>query len=217
MYASLFNAQYYGNYDYLPYIYAIMQNGIIQIFKAQKGYLQSRQLKSRAQQYQLKKLVDQGDVVMVKRGLYKHVHLAVDNDWVEVCRIVPNGYLCLFSAWHFYEMTTHVPASYYMAIPNKAKIVLPTYPPVKIFYWSSEHYSLGRENLKSKEGIISIYNIEKSVCDAIKFRNKVGKEMTSEVLKNYLKRTDRNIDMLLSYSRVLRVEKILNQYMEVLL
>ncbi len=194
-----------------------MQNGIIQIFKAQKGYLQSRQLNSRAQQYQLKKLVDKGDVVMVKRGLYKHIQLSVNNDWVEVCRIVPNGYLCLFSARYFYELTTHVPASYYMAIPNKAKIVLPAYPPVKIYYWSSEYYSLGNENLKSNEGIISIYNIEKSVCDAIKFRNKVGKDMTSEVLKSYLKRTDRNIDVLLKYSRLLRIEKILNQHMEVLL
>jgi len=194
-----------------------MKSEVIQIFKAQKGYLLSRQLRSRNQQYHLKKLIDQGEVVRIKRGLYKHVHFAVDNDWVEVCRIVPNGYLCLFSAWHYYKLTTHVPGHYYMAIPNKAKIVLPTYPPVKLFYWSSDYYLLGKENLKFSEGIISIYDIEKSVCDAIKFRNKVGKDMTSEVLKNYLIRTDRNIDKLLRYSRILRVEKILNQYMEMLL
>jgi hypothetical protein len=99
-----------------------------------------------------------------------------------------------------------------MAIPNKSKVVLPPFPPIKIYYWSNNYYNLGK--VRDKE--INIYTIEKSVCDAIKFRNKVGTDIATEVLKTYLKRSDRNIDLLIKYAKSLRVESILMQYMEVL-
>ena len=52
--------------------------------------------------------------------------------------------------------------------------------------------------------------------DIIYYRNKVGIEETSEILKNYLKRNNRNIDKLYSYAKQLRSEKIVRTYLEVL-
>lgn len=190
-----------------------MKKTIIEIFENQSGYLQAKQLNSRNQYYQLKELVDSGEVVMIKRGLYKHTKIVIDNDWVEVSKIVPTGIFCLYSAWYFYGLSTHIPAEYHMAIPAKSKIKLPSFPPVKIYYWTSNYYTIG----KSVENDITIYNLERSVCDAVKFRNKIGKDITSEVLRNYLNRKDRNIDLLIKYSKELRVESILNGYLEVML
>lgn len=191
----------------------IMFEDLLDIFKAQKGYLQSKQLASRAQRYRLKELVERGLVVMIKRGLYKHVKIASEDDWGEVCRIVPMGVLCLFSAWHYYGLTTHIPSEYHLAIPNKSKIVPPPFPPIKLYYWSNRYYSLGIE----ERGVTTIYGLEKSVCDAIKFRNKVGRDIVSEVLKNYLNKKNRNIELLLKYAKSLRVERVLKQYLEVML
>ncbi len=70
-------------------------------------------------------MVDNGEVLMVKRGMYKHTLMANNNDWVEICRMVPNGVLCLFSAWHYYSLTTQVSLDYHMAIQHKSKLVLP--------------------------------------------------------------------------------------------
>jgi len=64
---------------------------------------------------------------------------------------------------------------------------------------------LGKIEIISNSEKIVIYTIEKSVCDAIKFRNKVGMDITSEVLKNYLKLKSRNLDLLLKYAQTLRV------------
>lgn len=190
-----------------------MSRDLLEIFRAQNGYLQSKQLSSRSQRNMLNEFVNAGIVTMVKRGLYKHTDLAAEDDvWAEVCRIVPSGVICVFSAWRFYGLTTHIPSEYHMAIPNKSKVVLPPFPPIKIYYWSNNYYNLGK--VRDKE--INIYTIEKSVCDAIKFRNKVGTDIATEVLKTYLKRSDRNIDLLIKYAKSLRVESILMQYMEVL-
>lgn len=61
-----------------------------------------------------------------------------------------------------------------------------------------------------------IFDIEKTVVDIIYYRNKIGIEETSEVLRNYLKRQDRQIDRLYTYAKMLRCESIVRTYLEVL-
>lgn len=62
---------------------------------------------------------------------------------------------------------------------------------------------------------INIYDIERCVCDAIKFRNKVGMDVCSEIINNYLERPERNISKLMDYARALRVASIIEKYLEV--
>lgn len=195
----------------------IVSKEIIQLFNKQRGYLQSSQLGRRSLKYHLKAMHDAGEIIRIKPGLYKHPDYAQDNDWAEVCHLVPAGVLCLFSAWHYFSLTTQVPSQYHIAIPNKAKIRLPEYPPLKIYYWSEPYYSLGVQEITKNKDVLRIYAIEKSVCDAVRFRNKAGVDITSEVLGNYLKRTDRNLDLLIKYARTMRVETIMKQYLEVLI
>ena len=44
--------------------------------------------------------------------------------------------------------------------------------------------------------LLKIYDLEKSVCDAIKYRNRVGIDVSSEILRNYLSRKDCDITKL---------------------
>ena len=62
-----------------------------------------------------------------------------------------------------------------------------------------------------------IFDVEKTVVDIIYYRNKIGIEETSEVLRNYLKRQDRQIDRLYTYAKMLRCESIVRTYLEVLI
>ena len=61
-----------------------------------------------------------------------------------------------------------------------------------------------------------IYDVEKTVCDMIFYRNKLGFESAIEVLKNYVKRPDRNINKLMEYAKKLRCAKLLREYLEVM-
>ena len=63
--------------------------------------------------------------------------------------------------------------------------------------------------------IIRLYDVERCVCDAVKFRNKVGMDVCSEIINNYLERPDRNLSKLMDYARRLRVGKIIEQYLQV--
>ena len=62
---------------------------------------------------------------------------------------------------------------------------------------------------------INIYDIERCVCDAVKFRNKVGMDVCSEIINNYLERPERSISKLMDYARALRVASIIEKYLEV--
>ena len=62
---------------------------------------------------------------------------------------------------------------------------------------------------------IRLYDVERCVCDAVKFRNKVGMDVCSEIINNYLERPDRNLSKLMDYARRLRVGKIIEQYLQV--
>ena len=62
---------------------------------------------------------------------------------------------------------------------------------------------------------IRIYDIERCVCDAVKFRNKIGIDVCSEIINTYLERPDRNLSKLMDHARKLRVGTILEQYLQV--
>lgn len=61
---------------------------------------------------------------------------------------------------------------------------------------------------------VKVFDVERTVCDLVKFRNKTGKDSMLEAIKNYLNRPDKDISKLLRYARALRVEKIITPYLE---
>ena len=190
---------------------------IKKIFKLKGGLIKLEDITSQGiNKYHLKKLVDNGEVEKIQHGIYKLVEYQI-HGFVELKKIVPNGVICLFSAWNNYGLTTYIPHEFHVAIEKKSKIKLPDYPPIKLYYWDSSILKLGvvKETIDNIK--IEIYDIEKSVCDAVKFRNKIGKDILNEILTNYLKRQDKNIDKLIKYSKQLRVETVLKNYLDVLI
>jgi hypothetical protein len=61
-----------------------------------------------------------------------------------------------------------------------------------------------------------IYDMEKTVCDIVFYRNKIGFEPAVQIVKNYLNRSDRDINRLMKYAEKLRVETAMRQFLEVL-
>ena len=55
------------------------------------------------------------------------------------------------------------------------------------------------------------------MVDAVKFRNKIGIDISSEILKNYLVRPDRNLTKLNEYAKKMRVANTMNGLIDYLL
>lgn len=187
---------------------------LIQKFKANQGWLRSKDFGYQPAVYKcLDKMIENQDVEKVKKGLFRHVEISHYNEWEYMSRCYPRAVFCLFSAWHHYELSTTVPYQYHLAFPHKANPAKIEYPPVKFYYWSEDQFRLGIQQVNN----MRIYDIEKSVCDAVKFRNKVGEEITYEVIKNYMRSKDRNIEKLMTYAQQMRIDKIITPMLKPLL
>lgn len=191
---------------------------LIQFFQERHGYLRTRDIQSAGiHNTQLNSLLEEGLIVKLKQGLYKLADWETEDELEDVAHLVPNGVVCLLSAWNYYELSDYVPPEYHFALEKNEKIVLPDYPPIQLYYWTQKYWELGITFVKIGQTEVKIYDKEKCVCDAVRYRNKLGKEVEKEVLENYLKLPDRNIDLLLNYAEQLRVKTSLSQYLELLL
>nr|WP_320058560.1 hypothetical protein [uncultured Bacteroides sp.] len=85
------------------------------------------------------------------------------------------------------------------------------YKSTRIFLYWQKYYEAGIIKTTYNGAKNTIYDIEKSVCDAICCRSKVGIDITSEVLINYLKSKDHNLDILMKYTDNMRIAIVLNQ------
>lgn len=190
---------------------------ILETFRQNKGYARTRDIvEAGVHHHYLNMLVQEGKVVKIKRGLYRLASINIDDELEEVSHIVPDGVVCLFSAWNYYQLSDFVPPEYHIAIEKTQKVTLPDYPPIKVYYWSEKYWSVGITEARIGNTMVKIYDKEKSVCDAIRFRNKVGWDIMKEVLKNYLALRDRNLNDLISFARKMRVSTIARQYLEIL-
>lgn len=169
--------------------------------------------------YKVGKLEKEGLLQRVNRSTYENLSYKGDeNDFFSAEAFVPNGVICLMSAARYYELTSFLPDAVDVAIERKKKVAtLPEWPKIRIFYFNPLRMNTGIIEVKDGNNHFHIFDIEKTVVDIIYYRNKIGIEETSEILKNYLKRRDRQIDRLYIYARQLRCEKIVRTYMEVLM
>ena len=166
----------------------------------------------RAQYYATLQKAKQGKLVRVKRGVYAK-EIALADTMVDVETLIPGGILCMFSAWEHYGLTTQVPQQYDVAIKRGRKVVVPQYPNFKLHNLSDNTLNLGVTTEVISGYKVKIFDLEKCVCDAVKFRNKIGIDVCTEIVKNYLRRRDRDIPKLMRYAKILRVAKTLEMYL----
>lgn len=190
---------------------------VISIFKKNKGYLETKSIKKRNLYYQLGKLQEQGFVEKIKPGLYKHLEIASGNEWEDVARMVPDGIFCLRSACFYYTLSTSIPNEFELAVANKRKIHLPQYPFIKLYYWDDKYLDIGAVKIKEGNTNINIYDKHKTVCDVIRFRNKLDDEIVNQVIKNYLNSKDKNIDALYKYAVIFNIEDKIKEYINLFL
>lgn len=189
------------------------------VFAENKKFITTSELKDLGYSYyKIGKLEEQGILSRVNRSTYENLTYTGDeNDFFSAEAFVPNGVICLMSATRYYELTNFLPDAVDVAIERKKKVsTLPEWPVIRLFYFDPSRMDLGVTEVRDGDNCFHIFDIEKTVVDIIYYRNKIGIEETAEVLRNYLKRRDRQIDRLYAYAKRLRCEKIVRTYLEVL-
>ena len=162
---------------------------------------------------------DAGVVEELSRGLYRLAGLpALSNpDLVTVALKVPTGVVCLISALAYHEITTQVPHEVHIALPRGTEPPRLKHPPLRVFWFTGRSFTEGIETHKVDDIRLRIYSPEKTLADCFKYRNKLGLDTVLEALRLYRSRKRPNVDELMKFARVCRVEKVMRPYLEALL
>ncbi|PIE36903.1 MAG: transcriptional regulator [Gammaproteobacteria bacterium] len=163
--------------------------------------------------YQLR---DSGKLENLSRGVYRlaNQEQASDPDLVIVAKRVPQAVICLVSALAYHDITTQIPHVVSIALPKGAETPRVDYPPISVHRFSEAALKEGVETHQIDGVSIRVYCPEKTLADCFKFRNKLGMDIVLEALKLYKMRKTFNLEKLIMYAKVCRVEKIMRPYLE---
>ena len=161
-------------------------------------------------------LRDRGDLEVIGRGLYRLIEVPEPSlpDFIPVAKKIPHGVICLISALAYHEITTQIPHFVYVALPSTAHQPAIAHPPMRYFWYTEKLLTTGVETHIIDGCVINIFNVEKTLIDCVKFRNKIGMDVVLEALKMYWRGGQTNLDKLIEYAKLFRVEKILKPIME---
>ena len=189
----------------------------VEIFENAGGILSMSEALARGvHRRELYLLRDNGELEVVSRGLYRLTKMPEPSlpDLITVTKKIPHGVICLISALAFHEITTQIPHFVYVALPSNSHKSTISYPPIRYFWYTDKLLTEGVQEHSINGCIIKIFDIEKTLIDCVKFRNKIGIDIVLEALKMYWRSGNTNLDQLFKYAKLFRVEKTLKPIME---
>ena len=115
-------------------------------------------------------------------------------------------------------LSERTPFRHTITIPSDSALPASIKGECNCFYIKPELHRLGMIEKKTIFGNnVPCYNMERTICDFLRSRNRCDEETLISAVKNYAVSKDKNLSVLSEYAKRLRVEKSLKHYLEVLL
>lgn len=167
---------------------------------------------------ELRKLVEEGEVERVSRGLYRLTEVEPTELYslAAVCARVPDAIVCLLSALQYHHIGTRLPRHVWIAIPHKAREPrLPDFP-LRIVRFSGVSARYGIEEV-SLEGVPArMTNIPRTVVDCFRFHRLVSRETALEALRDALAQGRTTPDAIWRAAEACGAKSLIGPPMEVL-
>jgi len=185
----------------------------------EEGYYTGMELRSIGfSSIQIRNMLANGTLYGIRYGIYRTS--SMDNpsqSFIDVCVAAPKSVIAGLSALRYYNLTTFIPQSIYIAVKRGDTIPRITYYPVEISVVSEKFFNLGIETVNEGKYSFRIFGIEKAVCDAFRYKNTIGLDIVKEVLKEYIRRKDRNLNKLLQMAQKCKVKNIVETWLAALI
>ena len=181
------------------------------MFDRYGGMMRTTQLAEEKVFYpQREKLIADGYVEKVRRGYYQWVNPEDFSEAGTVIRLFPDAILCMETALRYYGYSDRTPGNWHLAVSKdsgKSRFNI-DYPFVKPYYVEPAVLELGltKGNIDGHE--VRIYDKDRVICDCLRYRNKMDKEIFNKAVQNYIADPEKSIPKLMEYAGPLRVKKL---------
>lgn len=122
------------------------------------------------------------------------------------------------TALFFHDLTDREPMQYAVTLKNGYNPTKLKAEGIQVFTVKPELHEVGLSTAQTPFGhTIPVYDMERTICDLIRSRSSIEMQTFQGALKSYARLKDKNLRTLMRYAGMFRVERILRQYLEVLL
>lgn len=187
---------------------------IKEIFERYGGIMRTYQLTSEKIFYDdIQRLIDEDIIEKVRTGYYQLIDDDNPSEAVTVKRLFPDGILCMDTAlWH-YGYSDRTPSRWHIAVDkysNRTRFNI-DYPFVKAYFVAPEVLSIGLCEQEIDGITVKMYDKERVICDCLRYRNKMDKELFNKAIQGYVSDTSKNIPNLMEYAVPLRCANIVKE------
>jgi hypothetical protein len=181
------------------------------IFDKYGGMMRTTQLAEEKIFYpQREKLIADGYVEKIRRGYYQWINPDDFSEVGTVIRLFPDAILCMDTALRYYGYSDRTPGDWHLAVSKdsgKSRFKI-DYPFVKPYYVEPAVLELGLTTGTMDGHAIRIYDKDRLICDCLRYRNKMDKEIFNKAIQKYIADPEKSIPKLMEYAGPLRVKKL---------
>ena len=185
----------------------IFVNIIKQIIKANNGIISSRMIEplNISRQY-LSILESNNEIERISRGIYQSPNVFEDSFYsfqLKYKKVIFSH----MNALYFYGMTEEFPYNYTVTVSQNYHMDTVN-EKCNVFYVSNDILELGICEVKTPNGNkVRAYDLERSICDIIKSKNRMDLEQVKKTIRQYMKSKVKNMSKLSEYSKKMGINK----------
>ena len=122
------------------------------------------------------------------------------------------------SALFLHDLTDREPSTYSITVKTGYNPSSLQADGIKVYTIKKELHGVGIITMNTPFGNpVLAYDVERTICDLIRSRSGIEMQTFQNALKQYAKLKEKDLRKLMRYAKMLRVDKLLRQYLEVLL
>lgn len=165
----------------------------------------------------IQRMLNEGLIEKIKRGYYHWIESYGKDEIVIINRLFPDGVLCMDTALFYYKYSDRTPAEWHITIDKNTsrQRTQVEHPFIKAYRVESKLLTLGETNGEIDSQKVRIYDRDRTICDVLRNMNKMDKEIFNKAIQGYVKDPKKNIPNLVQYAKALRVQKRVNDIIEV--
>lgn len=191
---------------------------ILKIIEKNNGYVTTGEVvENGINKIFLTNMVRNGKLVRISRGYYGLPDY-IEDDYYKLASKSKNARFSMATALYLHNLSDRTPLVYNITLPFGYNGALQKEKNVVLNFVNRKILDLGMIEITSPFGMkIKVYDVERTICDIIKNKNKMDAEIFSKALKEYARSKKKNLNKLMKYAKSLNIEKKVSEYMEVLL
>ena len=191
---------------------------ILQLIQRNNGYITTKEIVDNGlNKMALKRLCDNGLLKRVSAGYYSLPNM-INDDYYKIISKSKNAVFSYNTSLFLHELSDRTPLYFDVTVPRGYGGPLQNIDVVSLHYVDNNILNLGMEIIKSPFGMdIKCYDVERTICDIIKDKNNMDKEIYTKALKWYAEKKDKDMLKLSKYSKKLNIEKEVAEIMQLIL